>query len=213
VGNAKSQRRCIATGEIHDRSSLLRFVVGPNGELVPDMASRLPGRGLWLTPRRDILERAIARRLFARSARRAVKTPSGFADRVEALLVQGCLDAIGLGRRAGHAVAGFEKVREAVRTGKATLLLLALDGTEGGRWKIRTLGRGLPVAIVLTAAEMGAIFGRDHVVNIAVGDGRLSDRLITVAQKIAGFRSGAVIDRAEPALGQPARQDDGIGSR
>ena len=213
MSTAKSQRRCIVTGEIHDRSSLLRFVVGPNGELVADMASRLPGRGLWLTPRRDILESALSRRLFARSARRAIITPAGFADHVEALLVQRCLDAIGLGRRAGHAVAGFEKVREAVRMGKATLLLLALDGTEGARRKIRTLGRGLPVAIVLTAAEMGAIFGRDHVVNIAIGDGRLSDRLITVAQKIAGFRPGAVIERADPALGRPARQDDGIGSR
>ena len=213
MGTAVSQRRCIATGEIHDRSSLLRFVVGPNGELVPDMASRLPGRGLWLTPRRDILENAMARRLFARSARRAIITPVGFADRVETLLVRRCLDAIGLGRRAGLAVAGFEKVREAVRTGKATLLLLALDGAEGGRRKIRALGRGLPVAIVLTAAEMGAIFGRDHVVNIAIGDGRLSDRVITVAQKSAGFRPGAVIDRVEPALGQMAGQDGGIGSR
>jgi hypothetical protein len=206
VGSAKSQRRCIATGEIHDRSSLLRFVVEPNGELVPDIASRLPGRGLWLTPRRDILESAIARRLFARSARRAIITPVGFADRVEALLVQRCLDTIGLGRRAGLAVAGFEKAREALRTGKATLLLLALDGTEGGRRKIRALGRGLPAAIVLTAAEMGAIFGRDHVVNIAIGDRRLSDRLITVAQKIAGFRPGAVIDRVEPAMGLSARK-------
>jgi predicted RNA-binding protein YlxR (DUF448 family) len=213
VGTAKSQRRCIATGEIHDRSSLLRFVVGPNGELVPDMASRLPGRGLWLTPRRDILESAIARRLFARSARRLIITPAGFADRIEALLVQRCSDAIGLGRRGGLAIAGFEKAREAVRSGKATLLLLALDGAEGGRRKIRVLGRSLPVAIVLTAAEMGAIFGRDHVVNIAIGDDRLTDRLITIAQKIVGFRPGAVIDRMEPALGRLARQDGGIGSR
>jgi hypothetical protein len=67
--------------------------------------------------------------------------------------------------------------------------------------------------IVLTAAEMGTIFGRDHVVNIAVGDSQLSNRLITVAQKIAGFRLGAVIDRVEPTLARPARQDNGIGSR
>jgi uncharacterized protein len=214
VSTAKSQRRCIVTGEIHDRSSLLRFVVGPNGELVADMASRLPGRGLWLTPRRDILESAIARRLFARSAHRAIIMPAGFADRIEALLVRRCLDAIGLGRRAGLAVAGFEKAREAVQTGKATLLFLALDGAEGGRRKMRALACGLPVAIVLTAAEMGAIFGRDHVVNIAIGDGRLSGRLITVAQKIAGFRLGAVIDQgAAPAPGRPARQDGGIGPR
>ena len=198
---AKSQRRCIATGEIHDRSTLLRFVVGPNGELVADVASRLPGRGFWLTPRRDILERAIARRLFARSAHRAIITPAGFSDRVEALLVQRCLDGIGLGRRAGLAVSGFEKACEAVRKGKAALLLFALDGAEGGRQKICGLRRGLPVAIVLTAAEMGAIFGRDHVVNIAIGDSGLSGRLITAAEKIAGFRLGAVIDRAELAPG------------
>jgi ribosomal protein L7Ae-like RNA K-turn-binding protein len=178
------------------------------------MASRLPGRGLWLTPRRDILEQAIARRLFARSARQAIITPEGFADRVEALLVRRCLDAIGLGRRAGLVVAGFEKACEAVRAGKVRLLLLALDGAEGGRRKIRALGRKLPIAIVLTAAEMGAIFGRDHVVNIAVEDGRLSDRLIGVAEKIAGFRLGAQIYRGvEPAPGRLARQDGGIGFR
>jgi ribosomal protein L7Ae-like RNA K-turn-binding protein len=123
------------------------------------------------------------------------------------------MDAIGLGRRAGVAFAGFEKTCEALRTGKATLLLLALDGAEGGRRKIRALGRGLPVAIVLTAAEMGTIFDRDRVVNIAIGDSPLNSRLMTVAQKIAGFRLGAVIERVEPAGGRPARQDDGIGSR
>jgi hypothetical protein len=213
VSTAKSQRRCIATGKIHDRSGLLRFVVGPDGELVADMAARLPGRGLWITPRRDLLERAIARRLFARSLRRTISTPAGFADRVETLLVQRFMDAVGLGRRAGLVVAGFEKARQAVQMGKATLLLLAIDGAEGGRRRIRALG-SLPVAIVLTAAEMGAIFGRDHVVNIAIGDDRLSGRLIAVAEKIAGFRPGAVIDRGvEPAPGGSASQDSGIGSR
>ena len=167
--------------------------MGPDGELVADIASRLPGRGLWLTPLRDILESAITRGVFARVAHRPITAPAGFADRVEALLVQRCLDAIGLGRRAGVTYSGFEKTCEAMRTGKATLLLLAIDGAEDGRRKICALGRGLPVAIVLTAAEMGAIFGRDHVVNIAIGDGRLSGRLMTVAQKIAGFRRGTVI--------------------
>jgi predicted RNA-binding protein YlxR (DUF448 family)/ribosomal protein L30E len=213
VGIAKSRRRCIATGEIRDRSSLLRFVVGPSGELVADMASCLPGRGFWLTPRRDILESALARQLFARSGHGAISTPPGFAERVEALLAQRCLDTVGLGRRAGVVVAGFEKVCEAVRTGKTTLLLLALDGAEGGRRKIRALGRGIPVAVVLTAAEMGAILGRDHVVNIAIGDGRLGGRLITLAQKLAGFRLGAVIDGVEPIPSRPAPKDSGIGSR
>ncbi|HKM73270.1 MAG TPA: RNA-binding protein [Stellaceae bacterium] len=211
---AGPQRRCIATGEIRDRSSLLRFVVGPNDELVPDVASRLPGRGLWLTARRDILEGAIARRLFARSAHRPVAMPPGLADRVEALLVQRCSDAIGLARRAGLAVAGFEKVRDAELTGKAALLLLALDGAEGGRRKIRAFGRSLPVAIVLTSVEMGAVFGRDRVVNIAIGDGRVNDRLFAIVEKIAGFRLGALVYRGvEPAPDRSARQNGGIGSR
>ena len=195
-------RRCIATGTIGDRSRLLRFVVHPSGELVLDVASRLPGRGLWLTPRREILESAITRRLFARSARRPVAIPPGLADRVENMLVQRCCDLIGLARRAGLAVAGVEKVCEAVRAEKAGLLVLALDGAEGGRRKMRSFGRDLPAVMVLTAAEMGAIFGRDHVVNVAIGSGTLSGRVIGVAEKIAGFRPEALIDRAvQPAWG------------
>jgi uncharacterized protein len=129
-----------------------------------------------------------------------VATPTGLADRVEALLVQRCCDLIGLARRAGLAVAGVEKVREAVRTKKAGILFLALDGAEGGRRKMRAFGRDVPAAIVLTTAEMAAIFGRDHVVNAAIGNGPLSSRLIGVAEKIAGFRPRALIDRAaEPA--------------
>lgn len=188
--------------------------MGPGGDLVPDVAANLPGRGLWLTPRRDILDRAVAKRLFVRAARRPVAMPPGLADRVEALLAQRCCEAIGLARRAGLAVAGFEKVREAVRGGTAALLLTALDGAEGGRAKLRALGRGLPNAMVLSAAEMGAVFGRDHMVHVALGGGRLSSRLMADAEKIAGFRSGAAVDRgAEPAAARPGRHDDGIGSR
>ena len=200
---AGSQRRCIATGEVRDRSRLLRFVVGPGGELVPDVAARLPGRGLWMTPQRDILESAIARRLFARSARQSVAAPPGLADRTEALLVQRCLEMIGLARRAGLAVGGFEKVHATVQTGTVGLLLLALDGAEGGRRKVGAIASGLPVAIVLTATEMGSIFGREHVVNIAIRNGRLCDRLVALTEKIAGFRPGAVVDpRMGPAPGR-----------
>jgi len=168
--------------------------------VLPDVVARLPGRGLWLTPHREVLEGAIARRLFARSARRPVAIPPGLADRVEKMLARHCCDLIGLARRAGLAVAGIEKVREAVRTEKAGVLVLALDGAEAGRRKMRSLGRELPAVIVLTGAEMGAIFGRDHVVNIAIGSGTLGGRVIGVAEKIAGFRPGALIDRAaEPA--------------
>lgn len=213
LAGAGPHRRCIATGKIGDRSGLLRFVVTPGGELVPDVAANLPGRGLWVTADRDTLERAVAKRLFARSVRRPVCVPPELADRVEMLLARRCCDEIGLARRAGLAVAGFERVCEAVRAGSAALLLAALDGADGGRGKIRALGRGLPLARVLTAAEMGAVFGRDHVVHVALAGGRLSSRLIADAERLAGFRSGAVVVRGEPAATRRVRHDGGIGVR
>src|SRR5205809_5522732 len=139
-----AQRRCIVTGEVRDRGSLLRFVVGPDGAIVPDVAARLPGRGLWLTSRRDIVDRAVAKRLFARAARRPVVAPAGLADRIESLLARRCCDALGLARRAGLAVAGVERVSEAANRGRAALLLFALDGAEGGRRRLTGLGRDRP---------------------------------------------------------------------
>src|SRR6516162_649344 len=183
---ASPHRRCICTGEIGDRPLMLRFVISPDGEVVPDVAASLPGRGLWLTPRRDIVERAVAKRLFARAARRPVTVPPALADRIEALLA----------RRAGLAVGGFAKVREAVRAGNAAVLFEAVDAAEGGRRKMRGLGRGLPMAVALTAAEIGAAFGRDRVVHASVGSGGLCARLLTDAGKLAGFRAGAVVECA-----------------
>jgi predicted RNA-binding protein YlxR (DUF448 family)/ribosomal protein L30E len=194
------------TGERRERSGLLRFVVAPDGAVVPDVAARLPGRGLWLTPRRDIVERAVAKRLFARAARRSVVVAPGLADRVEALLAERCRDTIGLARRAGRAVGGFERVREAVQAGKAGLILFALDGAPDARRKLVGIGRELPLAVVLTAAELGAVFGRDHVVHASVGRGPLCARLFADATRIAGFRTGAVVEQAT-ARDHPGRRD------
>jgi hypothetical protein len=143
------------------------------------------------------VEQAVAKRLFARAAKQAVVIPCALADRVEALLVQRCIDAIGLARRAGLAVAGFERVGEALRGAKAALLLAAVDGAEGGRHKLRGLGRGLPLVCVLTAAEMGGAFGREHVVNAALGSGPLCRRLLLDATKLAGFRANTAVEPAD----------------
>jgi hypothetical protein len=188
------------TGAVRDRALLLRFVVNPEGEIVPDVAGRLPGRGLWLTPRRDIVERAVAKRLFARAARRPVSVSPGLADRVEALLAQRCRDALGLARRAGLAVAGSDRVGEAVRSGRAAMLLFALDGAAGSRRRMAGLGRDLPSAVVLTAAELGLAFARERAVHASVGPGPLGARLIADARRLAGFRAGAeVVERTDSA--------------
>ena len=202
-----SHRRCIVTGETGDRGALLRCVVSPQGEIVPDIDARLPGRGLWLLPRRDIVERAVAKRLFARAARRPVVVPPGLADRIESLLARRCCDTLGLARRAGAAVAGFERVGEAVRRGEAGLLLFARDSAMAGRRRLSALGRGVPTAADLAAEELSGAFGRERVAFVAVGPGTLCSRLRRDLGRLAGFRTAA--GTKDNAAARPAQQDGG----
>jgi uncharacterized protein len=187
-------RRCIVTGERLAKEAMIRCVVGPDNGIVPDVGAALPGRGLWLTSRRDIVAVAVKKRAFDRAARRSVTVPADLADRIELLLVQRCREAVGLARRSGKAVAGFEKVGQAIRKGGVGLLLAASDGAEGGRQKISGIAPGLPVMDRLNAAELGAAFGRDHVVHGAIGSGALAARLQIDAGRLAGFRSEAAAD-------------------
>lgn len=193
----------------------MRFVVGPDGAVVPDVAARLPGRGLWLTARRDIVQAAVAKRLFGRAAREPVAVSGDLADRVEFLLRQRCSDLIGLARRSGKAVAGYEKVRSALRDGEAAVLLAAADGGESGREKVRSAGAGLPLVDVLTAAELGAAFGREHVVHAAIGPGRLAAAVMVEAARLVGFRAapgGFEIGRRRQQR-RRRNANDGTGSR
>lgn len=185
-------RRCVVTGETRPKESLLRFVVGPADDVVPDMDRRLPGRGIWLSPRRDVVNTAVAKRLFARAARRAVSVSPDLADRIEALLARRWLDALGLARRAGQAVCGYEKVRAEIDGRRVALLVQARDASEAGKDKIRGPGAGLPVIELFDGSELGAVFGRDIAVHVAVAEGKLARRLLEEARLLAGFREGTV---------------------
>ena len=196
-------RRCLATGESRVKTELVRFVVAPDGKLVADVAGRLPGRGLWLTARRDILAAAVTKRLFARAARQAVIIEDGLADRVEALLAQRCRDHIGLARRAGQVVMGFVKVQAALSAGKAAVLVAAADGAADGRAKLRAAAPGLPLVECLTSVELGAAFGREHVVHAALAAGRLAEMLVGDARRLDGFRPRAVDGNSGAARPQP----------
>ena len=162
-----------------------------------------------MLPRRDIVERAVAKRLFARAARRPVTVPPGLADRIEALLARRCGETLGLTRRAGLAVAGFERVGEAVRRGNAALLLLALDGAEAGQRKLVAMARGVPSVATLTSAELSGAFGREVVAFAAVGPGPLCARLRLDLERLDGFRAPVVEDRMNIAPVGPGRQDGG----
>lgn len=182
-------RRCIVTGEIRPKTELVRFVVGPDGALAPDISSRLPGRGLWTVARRDIVRQAVAKRLFARAARTHVTADEGLADQVERLLAARCCDMLGLACRAGQAVAGFVKVRTLVAAGGAAVLVEAADGGSDSRGKLHALAPGLPTVDALSAVELSAALGREHVVHAALMPGRLAASLVNDAARLGGFRA------------------------
>jgi hypothetical protein len=137
------------------------------------------------------VETAVAKRLFARAARAPATAPPDLADRVERLLAERCCELLGLARRSGQAVAGFEKVREALRGGRVGLLVEASDGARHGRDKLAGASPGVARASVLRAEELGLAFGRDHVVHAAVAPGRFAERLAIDAGRLAGFRRGS----------------------
>ena len=186
-------RRCIASGQVRPKDEMLRFVVGPGDDLVPDLDGRLPGRGLWLSADRDVVNTACAGNQFAKAARRRVDVPDDLFGRVEALLTRRCLDLIGLARRAGAVVAGFEKVRARLAKGRAGVLLAACDGATGGRDKVRALAPGVPVIDLFTAAELGAVMGRPDAVHVVVDEGGLATSLLRQANRLAAMR-GPVAD-------------------
>lgn len=190
-GRHRPQRRCIASGEVRDKAELLRFVVGPSGEIVPDPGEELPGRGIWCLPRRDMLERARRRRQFARAARQAVTVPDDLADRVAAQLRDRCLARLGLAQRAGEVVAGFAKVRVWLQQGRAAVLLEARDGAPDGRDRLRRLARAVrpEIAVIglFRAEELGAALGRASCVHVALGDGGHAERLQRECARLAGL--------------------------
>ncbi len=190
IGVEGPLRRCIVTGTVQPPDGMVRFVVGPGDEIVPDIAGDLPGRGLWLSAARDVVNTAVAKKLFAKAARQRVTAPADLADQVERLLTRRCLETLGLARRAGAAVAGYEKVRARLQAGKAGLLLEARDGAAGGRGKITALAPGLPVVALFDSAELGGALGRETAVHVVLEPGRLADRLSKDAERLGGFRPG-----------------------
>jgi predicted RNA-binding protein YlxR (DUF448 family) len=175
------QRTCIVTGVEQAPGQMIRFVVGPDGEVVPDLGRVLPGRGMWVQAERSAVERAIARNLFAKAARASVRAPRDLAERVERLLLERALADLGRARRAGRAAAGFAKVEQMIAQRRAGLLIVAEHAHGDGLDKLSA--SGVPVEPLGDADALGAIFGREQAVYVAVARDDASGRFI---ERIAG---------------------------
>ncbi len=193
-----SLRRCIVTGEALPKSRMVRFVVAPDDVVTPDTKGNLPGRGLWLTARRDIVDKACAEELFSKAARRRVTLSDDLSDRVEALLAHRCLDLLGISRRARLAVAGYDKVHAALASQAAGqekgfwVLFAASDGSKSGCERLRAMVPQAPHVELFTGAELGAIFGRERAVHVLAGhrkNGALAENLAVETSRLGGFRT------------------------
>ncbi len=182
------QRRCIATGQIRDKDSLLRFAVSPDGLLVLDIDRKLPGRGIWITPDAKAVELAVKKRLFARSAKQAVTVPEDLVGLIDRALSRQCLALLGLARKGGMVTTGFAKVEKALQSGKAALLVEAVDGSEDGRRKLLRIAGSLPRIDQFTIAELSQALGRENVVHACLAKGAMATRIMTAASRLAQFR-------------------------
>lgn len=181
-------RRCIATGDRLDPALMVRFVVGPDDAICPDVRGDLPGRGLWVRASRATLLQAMDRRAFARAAKAAVTVPADLPTWTEALLAKRCLDWLGLARGAGMVRVGAEKVRAKLMAGRVAVLVEAADGSPAERAKMVALGRTLPLVTLFSNGELGLALGRETVVHAALSSGRLTERFLADCARLAGFR-------------------------
>lgn len=192
LAQAARERRDIVSGQVMEEAALIRFVAGPDGQVVPDLARKLPGRGIWVAADRASVEAAAKKGSFARSAKAKLAAPAGLADQVEALLHRRLLEGLGLAKRAGDLISGFEKVAAAVSAGKAAWLVEAADGAADGRRKILNVARKSPkppqVCGVFDAEELGLALGAENVIHTAFLAGRGADRWTADVRRLAGFR-------------------------
>ncbi|PLS22790.1 hypothetical protein C0U40_01155 [Amylibacter cionae] len=200
----ETTRRCIATGEVQPCKGLIRFVLSPDGVVTPDLAERLPGRGMWVSAERSALELAIKKNLFSRAAKARATVPDGLLELLEQLLVQRLVDLISLARRGGNAICGFEKTKGALISEAALVLLQSNDGSESQKRKLRPPNGQNTYISCLTAAELGLAFGRDYVIHAALVGGGLTKSVKRDAARLAGLRGRDAITEAkqpdEPAV-------------
>ena len=184
------ERRDLVSHEAMDESRLIRFVAGPDGQVVPDLGRKLPGRGLWVEASRASVEAAVKKNGFTRAAKTKLTAPADLADVVERLLARRCLDQLGLARREGVLISGFEKTAASLRAGKAAWVLEAADGSADGRGKILALARHQTAKIcgAFTADDLSLALGLENAIHAVLLAGGRADRWTIEVERLAGFR-------------------------
>lgn len=195
---AGAERFCALTREVKPVDEMIRFVVGPAGEAVPDVKRKLPGRGLWITATRDAIDDAVKRNVFSRGFKREMKVSRDLAGEVERLLTKAALDALAMAGKAGDVVNGFAKVEAALGGEHVIALLHAAEAAEDGKRKLNAAlqrnNRGKAQEIALIEAFFGKdldlALNRPNVVHAAVLAGPASETFLARVARLTRYRSG-----------------------
>ncbi len=186
-------RQCALTRERYSQDEMIRFVRSPDGVAVPDIRGKLPGRGAWLRAEQDTIERAIKLGTFSRAFKTETKPLENLVSMLQHQLAERCIGLIGMAKKSGQAVIGFDQVRAYLRQSEPGWLLEASDGAEDGRNKVHFLAKAIyedvNVAGALSSAELGMAFGRDGVIHGLLGPGRLAESFGVAYRRLIGFRS------------------------
>jgi predicted RNA-binding protein YlxR (DUF448 family) len=193
---SERERLCVVTRTVRPIDEMIRFVVDPNGEVVCDLKSKLPGRGVWVTATQDTLEQAIKRKVFARGFKRDVRLPADLVEKTKALLVRAVVDALAIAGKGSFAVTGFAKVESALAHNDVVALLHAVEAAADGVKKLDAAAarrhRDPPVLVsrALTTAQLDLALGRPNVIHAALLAGPSTDTFLARLRRLARFQTG-----------------------
>lgn len=205
---AEPERTCVVSRAVLTPDELIRFVRSPDGVVVPDLAGRLPGRGVWVTCEKSFVAKAAERNAFAKSLKSPVKVPPDLADMVETLLKARALSALSFANKAGQVLCGFTKVEISIAKGEAFALLHGSDAAIDGRNKLdrkykavhAEMGAKHPAQIISTfvSDELSLAMGRSHVVHAALAKGGAARNFLKEVQRLQRYQTHSSGEAAQP---------------
>jgi predicted RNA-binding protein YlxR (DUF448 family) len=211
---SEPERTCIVSRTVRPSAELIRFVLGPENQVFPDLKQKLPGRGVWVTARRDAVEEAVRRRLFSRALKAEAKAPATLAEDVEQALRLDLRQFLSLANKAGTVITGFSKVESAITEKPVVALIHAAEAAEDGQRKLagplrKRLGDAIstfPVIRELSIHELDLALGRSHVIHAALVAGAGSDGFLTRWRR---YRSYCGSEAEQAGLSsEPGNPDD-----
>jgi len=193
-----TMRMCAVTRKVRPIDELIRFVVAPTGEVIPDLKRKLPGRGLWVSASHQAVAEAIRRHQFSKGFKRDVRVAAALAADTEALLARFAIEALAMAAKAGQVISGFGKVEDALRQRQAGALIHASEGAVDGIRKLDAIVRQnagiddesnpFPVVTALTSEQLDLALGRSNVIHAALLAGPASKTFLSRSQILVRYR-------------------------